>query len=454
MSFSLSPNGISSPSSPVTFPKLVEKLLAPSDDTSVNCSRFLDPSKDVNPNQSTAQSQASVSSIESLPTSPVCSSHSIAQETSSHAQFSVATVHPEFPSSVNVTSEDIYSTNLWKRKSPNTDYEVSAVGLENVLTYLIKKTDTLSAKCEEMKSMNDIMHSSLFTTLSNKLNSKFDTFSREVLSKSEGLDNQSTIKQCTDICIALKEDLSKSLDNVLNDNDEMRKVWDSYMNGIRQRVHSAVNDDDDSSSTSEDDDDCDRPVRRSPTDVKINNLLAEIESLKKESYELDTRLIQVEQYSRRESLVFSGFPASIPQKDLELKVLEVMYHLGYQGSSQLTHDDICAVHRLWQPPSSRKPARVIVKFLNRKVVEWALSHKANLANVRQQLGLNLEISESICGMNNESLKICKSLLEEGRITKFYTRNGFPKVVVGEFDAPVKIDHPKVLRDKFGDIPDL
>ena len=85
-------------------------------------------------------------------------------------------------------------------------------------------------------------------------------------------------------------------------------------------------------------------------------------------------MIQTEQYPRRESLVFNGIPASVPQKDLEFVVFHVLEALGFD----IHNDDICAVHRLWYSPESREPSPVIVKFFNRKIVQWALSHQENL----------------------------------------------------------------------------
>ena len=321
------------------------------------------------------------------------------------------------------------------------------VALQHVLTYLISKTDSLSAQCEELKSKNEIMQNSIISTIGNNLNHKFSSLRKELLTSFENLGGEATIRQCTEICNKMEEDLTKRLGDVIKDNDEMRKVWDTHMGRIRQRIHSVVDDDEEDDGSASDEGEG-RSAHLSSTDIKLNRLKAEIKSLQNENYKLDVRLVEVEQYSRRESLVFTGIPANIPQKDLELKVLEIMYHLGYQGSTQLTHDDISACHRLWQPPSSRNPARVIVKFTNRKVVEWTLAHKSNLAQVREQLGLNLEVSESICAKNTESLKICKQLLDDGQIIKYYTRNGFPKVIVGEYDAPVKINHPNVLRERF------
>ena len=130
-------------------------------------------------------------------------------------------------------------------------------------------------------------------------------------------------------------------------------------------------------------------------------------------------------------------------------MLAVMVTLGF---NHITFDDITACHRLWSSPNSREPAKVIVKFVNRKVVEWSLAHPEKLADVKETLGLDLTIEESLCAANVETQKLCKWLKENGHIHHFYTRNGFCKVVVRNGDTPVRISHPDNLRKKFACLP--
>ena len=129
-------------------------------------------------------------------------------------------------------------------------------------------------------------------------------------------------------------------------------------------------------------------------------------------------------------------------------MLAVMICLGFKD---LNYDDIVACHRLWSPPNSGEPAKVIIKFMNRKVVEWALAHPENLAHVKETLGLELTMSESLCSANTESQQVCKWLKENGHIHHFYSRNGFMKVVMENGSFPVKITHPDHLRKKFANL---
>ena len=53
--------------------------------------------------------------------------------------------------------------------------------------------------------------------------------------------------------------------------------------------------------------------------VENKKLSDEIYNLQENLFDVDCRLIEVEQYSRRENLIISGIPDSVPQRDLEKK---------------------------------------------------------------------------------------------------------------------------------------
>jgi hypothetical protein len=360
---------------------------------------------------------------------------------------------------------------LWRRKNDpsNNDCEVDPRSLEHVMTFLVSKVDTLTAQLEELQSKSIIMQNCLFKSLNDNLDAKFKALQQENRSKLDMLSTDSTIRQCADICDNFKYDIEKKVEDIMEvhkidfdkkfedaskDNEEMRRLWDNHMENIRARVFQR-----DDLSEDEDDDDDDEynlndlhdtivPDNPRPSDIMLQKLQKDIEQLKSENHKLDVRLVQAEQYSRRESLVFSGVPAVIPHENLEKVMLAVMMCLGFKD---ITYDDIVACHRLWSSPDSREPAKVIVKFTNRKVVEWSLAHPENLAIVKQTLGLDLEMAESLCPANVEVQRLCKWLKENGHIHHFYSRNGFWKVVRAEGDYPVRITHPEHLRNKFVDL---
>ena len=57
-------------------------------------------------------------------------------------------------------------------------------------------------------------------------------------------------------------------------------------------------------------------------------------------YSLDCRIIRMEQYSRRESLVISGIPDCVPQAELEVTVLRILKSIGVNSVSSY---EVCAV---------------------------------------------------------------------------------------------------------------
>lgn len=92
-----------------------------------------------------------------------------------------------------------------------------------------------------------------------------------------------------------------------------------------------------------------------------------------------------------------------------------------------------------------------MKFLNRKVAEFCLSHQENLRYVRENLGLNLRIYESLCETNSDAVRICNWLKNQELIHDYFVRNGFAFMVENEGDKPRKVKHPNVLRNTFPEI---
>ena len=143
---------------------------------------------------------------------------------------------------------------------------------------------------------------------------------------------------------------------------------------------------------------------------------------------------------------------SIPpsKKHLQQKVLDILGLIGFE----LIPDDIAACHRLYNPPDSQFPAKTVVRFTNRKIVNFCLEHREKLQQqVSQHLRLNLRFYESLCSKNEEALRICKWLNQQNKIQDHYLRNGFVKIVVEENGIPKKIKHPEILRKTFPDIPE-
>ena len=183
--------------------------------------------------------------------------------------------------------------------------------------------------------------------------------------------------------------------------------------------------------------------------LNVPNCIVDLQPIKddleKKILDLDVRLVEAEQYSRRENLIISGIPNSVKQKDLEQKVIDILGQIGVH----IIPNDITACHRLYSPPGSEFPAKVIIRFYNRKVVNFCLDHKDVLQQrAYDQLRMNLRFYDSVCSKNQESLRICKWLYQQKKIHDYYLRNGFVKIVAHENGRPEKIKHPDFLRKKF------
>ena len=389
----------------------MSKLLAPSDNGQLTESE---------------QFQSSSSAVTAIPTVPI-----LAASVSKSPSYT--------------PTDDFRSVPLWRSKNNSCEFEVDPVNLHQVLLSFVSKLDYISARCDEQDSHSSIMQNSLFAVLNKKIDEKFEHV--EMAPKNPMTPE---IQQEISALNAKIIELDNQLKAATLENVNLRKVWDKYMEQIR--LHVTRDDVDSSSNSSGSSNVSDRSshsVLLNPQDVAINKLEAELESFRKESHKLDVRLVQLEQYTRRESLVLSGIPRDVPEKDLEALVLEILKNMGF---TQLGHDDIVAVHRLRSPPNSKYPPLVIAKFMNRKIVEWCMAHTETLQKVWDNMGLDIMISESICAKNQESLKICQFLKDSGAIVNYFTRNGIPRVVMKAGESPVNISHPDHLRWKFNNIP--
>ena len=186
-----------------------------------------------------------------------------------------------------------------------------------------------------------------------------------------------------------------------------------------------------------------------------NNLSYDIDDIFDDIYSLDTRLVQCEQYTRRESLVISGIPDYIPQSDLEYKVLDIVNGVGVKNVSSF---EISACHRLFKKPYDRYPAKTVVRFTNRKIVESCLFHQYKLEDVSNQMKMNLRFYQSLCNTNKDILKMCKQLSEYGIIKEFKVIRGTIRIFKFHDNKQYKIGHPNVLykmfKTEFYDFEDL
>ena len=113
---------------------------------------------------------------------------------------------------------------LW-RKNDNiiSEYEADPASLQQVLHFLVNKIDTLTAKYEELDSRNNIMQSSLFTALSNSLDSKFANVRNNIAVKLREYNSEHIIDQCAEVCQTMMTAVDGKIDELSKQNKETRK---------------------------------------------------------------------------------------------------------------------------------------------------------------------------------------------------------------------------------------
>ena len=153
-------------------------------------------------------------------------------------------------------------------------------------------------------------------------------------------------------------------------------------------------------------------------------------------YSLDCRVIRIEQYTRRESLIISGIPEIISQAELEPTVLEILRSFGIIN---LASYHISACHRLSKKYNDPYPARTVVRFINRKVVEYCIEHRDRLKEIKP-FNMNLRFYNNLCNANEQILSECKRLHKFNQIEKYYLRNGSIKIIKNNEFKPKKINH--------------
>lgn len=175
-------------------------------------------------------------------------------------------------------------------------------------------------------------------------------------------------------------------------------------------------------------------IKNKKTDFEISNLNEEI-------YNMDCKVIENSQYSRRESIIISGIPDNIEQRYLEENVIFILKSIGL---STLSSYEISACHRLAKKKNDRFPAPTIVRFTNRKIVNFCLINRDRLLEIKNEIKMNLRFYESLCKSNKQVYHECFDLKNQGFIKDFYIRNGFVKIIIKDGNNPIKIKHPDDL----------
>ena len=182
---------------------------------------------------------------------------------------------------------------------------------------------------------------------------------------------------------------------------------------------------------------------------KFKNLTSDIDDLYDDLNSIDSKVLQLDQYSRRESIVISGIDRNITQNNLEFTVLRILRTIGLFNVSSY---EITACHRLYNK-NNKYPPRTIVRFTNRKIVNFCILNRDKLIEHKKVLNMNLRFYEHLTDSNESVLKECIQLEKYKIIDSYFIRNGHVKIIINAGDKPLKIYHTGTLFDKFRDFYD-
>jgi len=194
------------------------------------------------------------------------------------------------------------------------------------------------------------------------------------------------------------------------------------------------------------------------TRIDLSNEIQELKNniylLKKQVEEKDavietlrSHIDALDQYHRRENLEFAGLPESIKDEDLEKKVIDICHEIGVD----IDQSSIVACHRLPRKKSSNIPKPVIVKFLNRKVVDKVKRSKKKLKEIKKDIGVDpkqIYINENLCHAYKNIWFMVRRLYQARRISSYWTFNGIVCFKVAEGSPITKITLVKELNEKF------
>ena len=118
-------------------------------------------------------------------------------------------------------------------------------------------------------------------------------------------------------------------------------------------------------------------------DLVIKRLQDENESLRAKCSTLENKVVTLEQnlnslgqYGKRNNLVFSGIPESIPGNQLENTVSSILLDIGVSIQSE----EIEVRHRFGKTNRKTKSTKTIIRFVNSKHCKKALLNKKKLSN--------------------------------------------------------------------------
>ena len=181
---------------------------------------------------------------------------------------------------------------------------------------------------------------------------------------------------------------------------------------------------------------------------QIKNINKDLDEHEESLISLEKSTSQIDQYIRRENVEITGISSTVPQENLEGKVIEIFNSIVEEGN-EISKNDIVACHRLKKDKNEASP-KVIVRFLNRKKVSHIHRVKKKLANNWRDHGPNqIYVNDNLCPANQNIMDIARGLKKNNHISSCWSQNGMINLKFNENDSKsVRINHVSDFEDHF------
>ncbi|KAI5713981.1 hypothetical protein M8J76_009009 [Diaphorina citri] len=143
---------------------------------------------------------------------------------------------------------------------------------------------------------------------------------------------------------------------------------------------------------------------------RVEQLERDVQYLQKENVDLKNKMIELEQYGRRNSIRIFGMQES---KD-EDTVAAVVQLVNSRLNIQVTNRDVDACHRLGKVKTNGKPRSIICKFTSRLIRDKVYFNK------KQLKGTKINIKEDLC---KEKMDLFKRVTDKFSYKKVWTLRG-------------------------------
>ena len=169
---------------------------------------------------------------------------------------------------------------------------------------------------------------------------------------------------------------------------------------------------------------------------KVDELYDENNNIFDSLYNIEVKLIQNNQYSRRENVEFANIPENVSQKELEPLIIKILDSINLKIQSY----DLVAVHRIGvikynlDPDIPNRPRNVIVRFISRKNSIRVMRNKGKLKSAGKKFNINnLFVTENLCFENKNIFNKCCKLKKSGVINNVWSFNGVVCIQINEDD---------------------